>query len=350
MPRSRSAVPLLAAALLSACSFANDTLWPTLSGEDPRGAQAAAATSTAAAKPAAAPGAAASETTGGTVAQLQGDLARLRRDLTQHRGELQTTRQRLDQLATGIDRLAGGIETGLQSPRTPNDPQLLSDWGRAQTQLNDASAAAARLNTISSWATSDAALASYIVQAAHAVSGDPQATAEDRRATAELQRAADRASADAAQLVTETSGEIASRSLFIAAAQRRLAALGPRISGGGERVASASPAAASPEPAAPAAGAGERRALVTIRFDRPGIAYQQQLYHAVSEALAKRPDLSFDIVAVSPPGHAPGAAAERNVESVVKSLTGMGLPADRFRLSAATLPDAAGDEVRIYPR
>src|SRR5205814_4641023 len=37
--------------LLSACSFANDTLWPSLSGEDPRGPQPAAASGAPASQP-----------------------------------------------------------------------------------------------------------------------------------------------------------------------------------------------------------------------------------------------------------------------------------------------------------
>ena len=55
---------------------------------------------------------------------------------------------------------------------------------------------------------------------------------------------------------------------------------------------------------------------------------------------------------MSPPG-APASSAtasKRNIESVVQSLTSMGLPADRLRLSARTLADASGNEVRIYPR
>jgi hypothetical protein len=55
---------------------------------------------------------------------------------------------------------------------------------------------------------------------------------------------------------------------------------------------------------------------------------------------------------VSPLGTASSSAAasKRNIENVVQSLTSMGLPADRIRLSARTLADASGNEVRIYPR
>ena len=153
--------------------------------------------------------------------------------------------------------------------------------------------------------------------------------------------------------MTETSGEIANRNLFVATAHRRLAAIESDISAGqrAASIASLPPGAGASAVAAASAQDG-RRALVTIRFDRPNVAYEEELYRAMRTALDRRPDVAFDIVAVSPPGAAGtnAAAAERNVESVVQSLSGMGLPPDRFRLSAETVADAAGNEIRIYAR
>src|SRR5689334_13282086 len=106
MPRSLPALLALAALTLSACSFANDTLWPSLSGEDPRGPQAGAAAQTANTPPATA-----SEEVGGKLPQLRRDLTRLQSDVEQHRGKLQNLKQELDQLANGVDGLAGGIES-----------------------------------------------------------------------------------------------------------------------------------------------------------------------------------------------------------------------------------------------
>ncbi|MBV9521871.1 MAG: hypothetical protein JO010_03710, partial [Alphaproteobacteria bacterium] len=258
-------------------------------------------------------------------------------------------RRQLDQLAGSVDGLAAGIEARLKARATPNDPQLVGDYNEAEAQLNRAGAAAARLNSVSNWATTDAVLASYILQATRSASADPGLAEADRRQLAALERDANRASLEVDELVTATSGEIASRNLFIAAAHRRLAALGPGVATG--EVASRAAPAAAPSRPAPASAAAGRRALVTIRFDRPNVPYEQELYSAMSEALDRRPDLAFDIVAVSRPGQAAdAAAAARNVESVVKSLTSMGLPAERMRLSAATLADAGGSEIRIYPR
>jgi hypothetical protein len=342
--------------LLSACSFANDTLWPSLSGEDPRGVPAATPAATTVddvpASQAVTGGVTSASTLGGGTAgtttgtgrkavELRGQLQRLESEIADQTRQLDATRRRLDEAANNLDTRAGGIETKLKSRGAPNDPQLLTDWNDAQNQLNRSSEDVARLANISTWATSDAALVSYILQSVRAANGQPGVSDQERRQLAQLERDANRVSLNVDQLVSQASGEIASRNLFIAAAHRRLAALGPAITRGRPAFPAASPAVA-----------GNRPALVTIRFDRPDVAYEEQLFGAVNEALERRPDVAFDVVAVSPPG-APASSAstsKRNIESVVQSLTSMGLPPDRLRLSARTLADASGNEVRIYPR
>ena len=98
------------------------------------------------------------------------------------------------------------------------------------------------------------------------------------------------------------------------------------------------------------------RPLVVIRFDRPDIPYQQALYNAVSRALERKPNASFDLVAVTPKR---GSAAQtainstqtkRNAEAVLRTLADMGLPANRVKLSATTSPDVEANEVQIFVR
>jgi len=351
MSPSHLRLSALAALLtVSACSFANDTLWPSLSGEDPRGVPTgdAAAASTQSATGGATSastlsGGAPGTTTGVArkTSELRDQLQRLEDEVAQQTRQLDDIRRQLDESATGVDSKAEGIETRLKSRGTPNDPQLLADWNDAQRQLNHASQDMARLTNISTWATSDAALVSYILQSGRAASGQPGTTDLERRQLAQLERDANRASVNVDRLVSQVSAEIATRNLFVAAAHRRLAALGPAITLGRPAFPAASPAVV-----------GSRPALVTIRFDRPDVAYEEQLFGAVNQALERRPDVAFDVVAISPPGATASSvtASKRNIENVVQSLTSMGLPADRIRLSARTLADASGNEVRIYPR
>jgi hypothetical protein len=94
---------------------------------------------------------------------------------------------------------------------------------------------------------------------------------------------------------------------------------------------------------------------VTIRFDRPNVSYESALYTAVKGALDRRPGASFDVVAVAPAGSTPGGAAlgastaRRNAETVVRSLTQMGLPANRIRVSQSSGATQTG-EVQVFVR
>ena len=133
------------------------------------------------------------------------------------------------------------------------------------------------------------------------------------------------------------SGEIYGASLV----NRAMAAAAPVISGG--RTAQSSDISG-------------RRPLVVIRFDRPGVDYQQAVYNAVSRVLERRPNATFDLVAVAPT--AGGAAvvainstkARRSAEGVLRALVEMGLPPSRVTVSANTSPTARGNEVHIYLR
>ena len=97
-----------------------------------------------------------------------------------------------------------------------------------------------------------------------------------------------------------------------------------------------------------------QRPLVVIRFDRKNVAYDQALYNAVSKALERRPNATFQLVAVAP--SAGGAArvalnsnkARRNAETVMRSLQRMGLPVQRIAVSGRTSRAAASNEVHLY--
>lgn len=96
------------------------------------------------------------------------------------------------------------------------------------------------------------------------------------------------------------------------------------------------------------------RPLVVIRFDRANVDYQSTLYSVINRALEREPNAAFDLVAVTPAKNAGQAGAttqaRRNAEGVLRSLTGMGLPASRINLSATSSGDTQSNEVQIYVR
>ena len=95
---------------------------------------------------------------------------------------------------------------------------------------------------------------------------------------------------------------------------------------------------------------------MVIRFDRTNVQYEQPLYNAVSRALQRRPNAMFDLVAVAPNrGNAARVAlsassSKKNAETVLRSLSDMGLPLDRVRLSALTSNTVETNEVHLYVR
>jgi hypothetical protein len=103
-------------------------------------------------------------------------------------------------------------------------------------------------------------------------------------------------------------------------------------------------------------GGNAPRPLVKIRFDRPDVSYEQPVYMAVNEALARYPNARFELVAVHPgTGNAAQVAIEstrarRNAERVLRSLTQMGLSTDRVDISYAPSQEATTSEVHLYVR
>lgn len=96
--------------------------------------------------------------------------------------------------------------------------------------------------------------------------------------------------------------------------------------------------------------------LAIIRFTDPNIAYEKQLYTAVSSAIDQSPNALFTVVAVTPEaGNAAEIAmgteaAQRHADDVKNSLVQMGLPPTRIAMSANGDPDARAAEVRVLVR
>jgi hypothetical protein len=102
--------------------------------------------------------------------------------------------------------------------------------------------------------------------------------------------------------------------------------------------------------------AGGSSPLVTIRFDKANVDYQQILYAALTQALQTRPGASFSIVAVSPTRGTVTAvqlaqtAAQRHAQEVLRSMTDMGVPASRLTVQSQTDPGVSSNEVRVFVR
>lgn len=94
--------------------------------------------------------------------------------------------------------------------------------------------------------------------------------------------------------------------------------------------------------------------LVIIRFNQPNVYYDQQLYTALSKAVAVKADLLVDVVAYAPQtGNAQvdkawQAKASQDAQGVVATLEQLGVPRSRVTVTGQPQPGLRFDETHIY--
>ena len=388
-----------AAAAVSACSFSTDSLWPSLSGKDPKapaesGQNAAHAAQTATQIPPTAssqqpgvsppsppilgtstfvpppitPGQTTGTFVGQKVSMLRTELQRMRLQTRQWNGSLQQIRRQTGTHSQAYHSSIAAINSRLQVGTTPGNPFLVQQWNVSQSALARIDADIARMNSLANSVAGTSTMSSYLLETTRAAYGLSGAVEEDHRQLAILEDEVNRTVVLIDRLLNELSEDINRQTTYVGNERSNLTSLSLAIKNGemlgnslsnrafatAAPVASASPAAQpSRAQSRPIAG---RRPLVVIRFDRPNVAYQQALYSAVNKALQRRPQAGFDLVAVAAANGSPAQVtvasnkAKRSAESVLRSLSEMGLPLQRVRLSAITSTRARTNEVHLYVR
>ncbi len=309
------------------------------------------------------PGAPTGTYVGAKVQQLRQDLVNMQAAISQHNNDLQLLRNTTVQHSQAYHGIVAAISARLQVGTTPGNPVLVQQWNEAQADLDRLDTDIAGMNSLENKVTADSAMSAYLLQSVRAAYGLSGAVDEDHRQLAILEDETNRTVVLIDRLLNELSQDVRRQSDYVSRERGNLSTLSLAISNGelyGQSLANRAFRSATPGPysaAAPGiAGPDGRRPLVVIRFDRPKVEYEQALYSALSKTLERRPDASFDLVAVSATkGSAAQAAinataARKNAEAVLRSLNSMGLPADRVTLSAATSSTASANEVHLYVR
>ena len=364
------AVLMGSALLLGGCSFLSDSLFPSLGGES--SSDQSTTESTAPAQGPAlgtsnfepgpvTPGSPTGTYVGRKVQAFRGDLAALKSIISQRNTTLQSTRADISKEAAGYHELVGTINARLQVGSTPGNPILVANWRKAQQLMDQMSTGVSRLSQLSTDVTSDSAMAGYLldsIRSSYSLSG---AVEEDHRQLRVLEDDTNQTVVLIERLLKEVNSDVVRQQQYIATERGNLSILSAAIQSGqmyGSGLAATSVGAgseAAPMRLSPV-DLGERRPLVVIRFDRANVPYEQALYQAVRQTLDRRPSARFDLVAVTPAQASPGRTAlgangaRRNAEAVLRSLAGMGLPADRVELSAMTSAQARSNEVHLYVR
>lgn len=361
------AVALCAVLLAGGCSFAEESLFPASGTVQQQSATPPALGSSSFDPPGVTVGTATGTYVGQKVSNLRGDLQQLQGMLMQHNQGLQGIRNDTVQDSQRYHGTVAAINARLQVGTTPGNPILNQQWNAAQGELDRINEDVLKMTRLANEVTSSSALSGYLLESVRAARQLSGAVDEDHRQLRILEDETNRTTVLIERLLSELSDDINRQQNYVANERNNLNTLALAIKNGqlyggsfatrpGSSIAPASASYDAPIAPAPRAAVSADSPLVTIRFDKPNVNYEGALYAAVKGALDRRPSASFDVVAVSPAGSTPGSQAlgattvRRNAESVVRSLTNMGLPTNRIRVSQTTSPSAQSGEVQVFVR
>ena len=371
--------------MLPACSFSEESVWPSLTGEDPAGGQTAEAEATpqpatqgedanpqvASSQPplgngnfqpmGVTPGQPTGTFVGQKVIELREELKRVQASIVEHNNVLQSQRGKLVSNSQRYHGTIAAVNARLQVGTTPGNPVLIQQFKSAQADLERITQDIAEMNTLASQIGKNSTMSSYLSEstsAAFAVSG---AIDEDHRQLRILQDEVSRTDVLIERLLTEVANDVRRQTNYVSTERANLNVMSTGIKGGeiygGSLInmAMASNGSTAMSAGGPVNTAG-KRPLVVIRFDRNDVAYQQALYNAVSRVLDQRPGAVFDLVAVAPTAGGEARVAlnsnksRRQAEDVLRALVEMGLPPARVAVSARTMASARTNEVHLYLR
>lgn len=302
------------------------------------------------------------------VNQLREDLRKLQSFVIQRNTALQDIRQNTIQNSQGYHGIIAAINARLQVGTTRNNPILVQQWNQAQLQLSRINDDIARMNNLANSIASDAAFSSFLLDAVKATYNLSGAVDEDHRQLAILEDEVSRTVVLVDRLLTELSEDLRRQNNYVNRERNNVMAVSMAIKngelyGGGltdvsfpKAVSTEGSSSAMAMSAAELAARDEGRPLVVIKFDSADIDYQDALYSAVSQALNRRSDTVFDVVAVAPMKGAPtdvavnANKAKKNAEGVVRSLSEMGVPQAQMTLGSVTSDKIDTNQVKIFVR
>lgn len=299
------------------------------------------------------------------VAELNRDLTSLERSTENYQDRLRSLQSKSDAEASEYYALVASVNTELQSGTTPGNPVLIERWNVAQDKLNDLAQSAGHLNELATDLANEASKAAYLQEAVRATYGLSGAVEQDHEKLRATEDSVNQNIVELNRLLTTVNDEIKRRDSYLRSERLNMQTMSLAIANGElygqsltnslfKRAAEDGQELFKAEPAAGGTTPPQRRPLVIIRFDRANVNYEQAVYSAVGQALEKYPSAKFDLIAVSPAEGNPAemalasTEARKNGESVLRSLTSMGLPMERIRLNAANSKDVRNSEVHIY--
>ncbi|MGB1076918.1 MAG: hypothetical protein ACPG05_01315 [Bdellovibrionales bacterium] len=299
---------------------------------------------------------------------LSDDLEKLQAELSETSDKLIGLEQVGQQVAAKYYADVGTISTQLQSGSTPGNPRLVNKLADAQEALDDLSGNLADLNALALEVANEASISTFLLKETRAAYKLHGSTENDHVRLAELEDRINNTIVIIDRLQNNVSDDITRTTAYLSSEQNNMRTLSLAVTNGdfynkslsnrpfSNVAATSTPTQAAYSVPTQAPSVNNPRPLVKIKFDKPGVEYEQPVYTALNEALNQYPNARFELVAIQPISTnaafeaIESTRARRNAENVLRSLVQMGLKQDRLDLSTAQSENAQTNEVHIYVR
>jgi hypothetical protein len=292
-----------------------------------------------------------------TIQELRTSVGSLQDKLVSDAQRLGDLKGQAGQAASDYHEAKAHITTRLQMGTTRGNPELVAEWNTAQTGLDTLTANINGLNALGTEISNDSSRAHYALDTIQSTFNVSGAVDEDHRQLRILQDETEQTIVLIDRVMMDVSDDVQRQTAYVANERSNLTTLASAIKNGELYGAELGSGMAMPMAAPPSYGEIPSGApLVTIRFDRARVDYQQILYSALAQALQSRPGASFNVVAVSPTRGTASAVqlaqteARSHASEVMRSMSDMGVPGTRLGISSTTDPSASSTEVRVYVR
>lgn len=333
-------------------------------------------------------------------AALQAQVSDLQAVIEKKHSELQSIFNSTAQNVEIVYGTMAAIEARLHLGTLPNNPVLIEQWNETQASLDQIAWNVRDLDPLIASLMDDAAAINDVRRQIQSLGSDPESGARDQETLLQLDRSARAAITLIDRLRQDSLESIRRDASFVQARQAELAGLQNAIRAGDtaefavtstgappeanstrstpatglEQPAASEPAPATaktpPQPRKRPAELGppsvsQRTAalmsepvaglpLAIIRFDRPGVVYEEPLQRAIEKRLAEDPNTQFNLVAVFPPRDDEAdlmqaeAASWQYAQAVFRSLTEIGVAPEQIEIRTQVRDAAKDNEVHIY--
>lgn len=296
-----------------------------------------------------------------TVSKVESSVAELNQALRQNKETFKNLKAQSAEKAAKYYEIVAHINARLQIGTTPGNPELTEMWKQASAALTEMGDKVQEMKILNGEVNKQNAQINALLGNIAKTFTVPGALESDHERLKDLEDETNLTLIAQKRLTSELSAQVDRQMQAFKNESALVAALANGIRSGKPYGAEAaapvslnSPASLQPslsdedDDNVPTAKIDGRRPLMTIRFDRANVAYEQPLYRAVKAALDKRPNTDFELVAVSSAKKGNVVDALKKADAVRDTLLAMGLPADRVYVSKTTDMKAKTAEVRLF--